>query len=198
MIYFTADTHFSHTNIIKYCSRPFSDSIEMDKILIERWNEKVKPDDIIYHLGDFAWLDKIELSKVVKQLNGQIFLIKGNHDKLQNQQYINCGFKWVGDYKKIKYSDQTIILCHYAMRTWEHSYRGSWMLFGHSHSILRDHFYYNENDKQYYPISKTMDVGVDTNNFYPYSFDEIHEIMKLQKISYEHVFIENDMKGKSC
>ena len=54
-IFFTSDTHFHHDNIIRFCNRPFKDVYHMDEELIKRWNEKVGPDDIIYHLGDFAW-----------------------------------------------------------------------------------------------------------------------------------------------
>ena len=57
-IWFTSDTHFSHCNIIKYCNRPFKDVDEMNKILIQNWNNVVRPDDIVWHLGDFALGDK--------------------------------------------------------------------------------------------------------------------------------------------
>ena len=53
--FFVSDTHFNHTNIIKYCNRPFNNADEMDAALIKNWNTKVPKDGIVYHLGDFAW-----------------------------------------------------------------------------------------------------------------------------------------------
>ena len=54
-IRFTSDTHFGHNNIIKFCKRPWKTTEEMNEALIERWNSVVKPDDIVFHLGDFAF-----------------------------------------------------------------------------------------------------------------------------------------------
>jgi len=77
MIWLISDTHFYHKNIIKYCGRPFIDVFDMNKKLIENWNNKVKKDDIVIHLGDFG---RKNIFDIRKQLNGTIFLIRGNHD----------------------------------------------------------------------------------------------------------------------
>ena len=53
-IFFTADTHWGHRNIIRYCQRPFADVEEMNEALITNWNSTVGKDDIVFHLGDFA------------------------------------------------------------------------------------------------------------------------------------------------
>ena len=102
--YITSDTHFNHSNIIKYCNRPFHDIYEMNQAIIDRWNSIVNDNDIVYHLGDFAFIrrDNLELSyaqqlrqqirEFVDRLNGKIILIKGNHDKLSNFQAEECGF----------------------------------------------------------------------------------------------------------
>jgi len=80
MIWFTADHHFNHANIIKYCNRPFSSVDEMNNELVRRWNEVIKPDDTVYHLGDFT-LEGVEtFYKFFMQLNGKILIIPGGHD----------------------------------------------------------------------------------------------------------------------
>ena len=80
-IYFWADPHFGHANIMKYCSRPFQSVEEMNEVLVARWNARVKPGDNIYVLGDFMWArrrDDIEM--MLSRLNGNKFLVIGNHD----------------------------------------------------------------------------------------------------------------------
>ena len=83
-IYFTSDTHFDHSNIIKYCSRPFKDVNHMNQLLITRWNETVPENGHVYHLGDFAFHNSVEqLEALRSRLNGKITLILGNHDNFK-------------------------------------------------------------------------------------------------------------------
>lgn len=170
-IFFTADHHFGHENIIKFCNRPFADAKEMNEALIQRWNEKIKKNDIVYHLGDFGLMHKENLAAILEQLNGKIHLIQGNHEgaAIQNKNK----FVWVKDYHELKVKDpdcengvQRIILFHYAMRTWRGLGRGNWHLYGHSHGSLPD----LENQL-------CFDVGVDCHDFYPLSYDEVKAIM---------------------
>lgn len=81
-IFYISDTHFSHANIIRYCDRPFRDTDEMDELLIQRWNEVVKPSDHVWHLGDLTMHRQIGQIKyrVLDRLNGHKRLILGNHD----------------------------------------------------------------------------------------------------------------------
>jgi len=53
--WFSADDHFGHGNIIKYCNRPFKDSNDMNSSLIRNWNQRVKPEDTVFHVGDFCF-----------------------------------------------------------------------------------------------------------------------------------------------
>ena len=92
-----SDTHFGHENIIKYCNRPFSSVEEMDARMIKLWNNVVKKNDIVYHLGDFGVGNKEYISKIVSKLNGRIFLILGNHDSHPVKWYYDCGFARVYD-----------------------------------------------------------------------------------------------------
>ena len=71
MIYYTADTHFGHKNIIKYCERPFKSASHMDEVIIKNWNAIVKPEDTIFHLGDFSMEKNPErIEKWLSRLNG--------------------------------------------------------------------------------------------------------------------------------
>jgi len=154
--FFTADEHYGHLNIIKYCDRPFRTVEEMDDEIIRRHNEVVGIDDVVYHLGDFTLRDAQAAENYRRRLNGRHYFLKGSHDN------------WLpSDYNKmvvIKIGDHTITMCHYAMRTWQASHYNSWQLFGHSHGKLLG-------------IGKQMDVGVDTHGFYPYSFEDVYKIM---------------------
>lgn len=77
MIYITSDMHLGHSNIIRYCNRPYKDKHEMDIDLIERWNSIINPEDTIYQLGDFSFGNP---NKYMRFLNGNIISIRGNHD----------------------------------------------------------------------------------------------------------------------
>ena len=79
-IYFIADTHFNHKNILEYCNRPFADVEEMNKILVNNWNDTVKHDDIVYMLGDFCMGNKHEIKKFTEKLNGRKYLCKSNSE----------------------------------------------------------------------------------------------------------------------
>ena len=78
-VYFTSDTHFGHSNIMRFCQRPFSDVTDMNNCLIENWNNKVGKDDIIFHLGDFAMGGSNLWNGILERLNGHKILILGNH-----------------------------------------------------------------------------------------------------------------------
>ena len=80
-VFLTSDTHFGHTNVIRYCNRPFKTIEEMNEALIARWNSRVSVCSTVYHLGDFAMGPRQDLQPFRKALNGKIILIKGNHDR---------------------------------------------------------------------------------------------------------------------
>ena len=77
----TSDTHYGHENIIAYCNRPYSSAAEMNFDMIRRWNDIVAPEDLVYHLGDFAMGDPAGWPKYRAALHGRIILVRGNHDK---------------------------------------------------------------------------------------------------------------------
>lgn len=163
-IYFTADTHFHHKNVIRLCDRPFSSIEEMDRKLIENINERVKKEDTLYILGDFSFTAKP--AEYLSQINGNVVRVKGSHDYDIKEPYIiKLQPKGLLD----EYgTQQLIVLCHYSMRTWERSHYGSWCLWGHSHNNLE-------------PYGLSFDVGVDAWNYYPVSLEEVAEKMATLK-----------------
>lgn len=170
-IWFTSDTHHGHTNIIKYCNRPFQGHEEMDIALLENFNSVIKPGDRLYHLGDVSY-STYDISKFYKKLNCKdIQLIKGNHDGLRNSEYVSkMGLRWVGDYKELRLDDIKVVLFHYAMLSWHGRGNGAIQLFGHSHGKLQG-------------VGRSMDVGVDTNNYFPYNWEDIKA--RMQPIPYK-------------
>jgi calcineurin-like phosphoesterase family protein len=95
-IYFIADTHFGHKNIIKYENRPFPDVLTMDAKLIENWNAIVNDDDTVYILGDFTLKYNFDIvQNLCHSLKGHKILIRGNHDSLTKENYLAAGFSAV-------------------------------------------------------------------------------------------------------
>ena len=174
MIFFTSDTHFNHKAIISYCSRPFESVEEMNDRLIDNWNQVVKPNDTVYHLGDFA-LYCNDVEQIRKKLNGKINLIQGNHDRSKIGKY----FDWFGPQLRINYKKQDIILNHYPLLTYAGCYTNTWNLFGHVHTLKVPNGN-PDTTRMNYLLPLQYDVGVDNNNFTPVSFDEVYEIINKQ------------------
>jgi len=84
-IWVISDTHFGHTNILKYSNRPFKDTEEMDWAMVKRWNSVVQPQDKVYHLGDVYFGSKERVDNILSSLNGRKRLILGNHDNGKDQ-----------------------------------------------------------------------------------------------------------------
>ena len=172
-IWLTADTHFHHKNIIKYCKRPFDSVEEMNERLIDNWNVCVGSDDFVYHLGDFGFGKARELGDIRIRLNGSIVLILGNHDL-----HVSAG-KWldeVGMSAVLTCSSlDDLWLCHYP-RGDEYPLKGGdrlkrplndelWALTGHVHDKWRIK-------------DKCLNVGVDVQGFKPISLAEAKKQIK--------------------
>lgn len=99
-IWFSSDLHLWHSNIIKYCNRPFDDANQMTERLRELHNERVKPEDKWYHLGDLTMLrNKNTFQGIIdemKKWNGHKRTILGNHDHLPLEVYTQIFEKIVG------------------------------------------------------------------------------------------------------
>jgi calcineurin-like phosphoesterase family protein len=95
-IFFIADLHLGHSNILKYESRPFKDIYEQDKIFIENWNRIIKKQYFVYILGDVSFYPKEKTIEVLNRFNGRKVLIMGNHDRHKSPQYwMDVGFERV-------------------------------------------------------------------------------------------------------
>jgi calcineurin-like phosphoesterase family protein len=147
-----ADTHFSHSAVIRMCQRPFRDVKEMDDAMIAGWNAVVRRDDTVIHLGDFAHRATDDrLPKIFGALNGHKHLILGNHDAKATQ---TLAWESVRDIAYASIDSQNVVLCHYAMRTWPKIRRGALMLYGHSHGRLPGNV-------------QSADIGVDVMGWSP-------------------------------
>lgn len=143
----------------------------MHEDIVKKWNSKISKEDIVYNLGDFIFNDKWMPQDLISRLNyKELHLIRGNHDHSQTLKKFGNHITSVALFADININNQDISLCHYPLRSWKGSYRGAWNLHGHTHGRLP-------------PIGKQLDVGVDSHNFSPWSFDEIKEYMKLRTMA---------------
>ena len=159
-VFFTSDHHFGHAAVIGMCDRCFMSVEAMDAAMIESWNAVVRPRDVVWHLGDFAFrCDPERLRKIFNMLHGQKHLIIGNHDR---KATLDLPWTSAGDAAHITVDGQRIHLSHYAHRVWPGQYRGAIHLYGHSHGRLPGN-------------SMTMDVGVDNVGYLPLTLTHIRE-----------------------
>ena len=176
MIWFTSDLHLDHFNAIGHSNRPYSSAQQMNEDIIKKWNKKIQPMDTVYVLGDVCWgwnSDKIK--ETFDRMNGIKYLIIGNHDKLGPHQKSNVWAEIV-PYKRILIEDKRVILSHYPIFEWDCAWHNSIHLYGHCHGHL------NLADfTKLAPHKNTycMDVGVDTNNYEPYSWEDIKKILNI-------------------
>lgn len=180
-VFFTSDTHFGHSNIIKYCQRPFNSAEHMDEVLINNWNEVVSPKDIVFHLGDFCFGNDKEWIKILQRLNGTKYLILGNHDlkKIANSSLIQDYFADINMQMRVVVDKQKILLNHYPFLCFEGGYQNVWQLFGHVHSSK--HSTGLDKERLVYIFPTQYDVGVDNNNYRPVSFAQVSQIITEQQ-----------------
>lgn len=161
--YWTADTHFGHGNIIKYCNRPFSSLQEMDLSIIRNWNAKVKKDDTVFLVGDFNFCQSGEAPDAPKksyeyyksQLNGNIIFLRGSHDKQNKVKTIIRSIS-------ILYGGYSIYITH-DPRHANPNYQLNFV--GHVHNKWK---FSNLSKK-----SDLINIGVDVWDFKPVNINEI-------------------------
>ncbi len=168
-IFFTADSHFGHENIIKYCCRPFKSLEQMNKNLIHNWNQRVKPEDVVYFLGDFCFKNSKNGKKGegmtenynfwLSQLNGNVIFLKGNHDRRNslNTKLKSC---------VIEIGGGLVYLCHNPI---DYNKDCKINLVGHVHEKWKIK---RENGVI------LVNVGVDQWNFRPVTWEEILKVIR--------------------
>lgn len=169
---YIADLHLGHRNCIQFDHRPFSDIDEMDRALIKLWNDRVNDDDHVYILGDVIYRSGRDAAWYLRQLKGHKHLIVGNHDQklLQNENAMKY-FESVDNLLEItdafNYESVQVVLCHYPMLEWNHSFHGSYHIFGHIHANV---------DSTAWCMSKldhALNAGCMINNYAPASLREL-------------------------
>ena len=157
--FFTADTHFGHAGARALYHRPFASVAAMDATLVERWNAVVRPDDEVWHLGDFA-VRHPDPAAVLARLHGTKHLVPGNNDPASVRAL--PGWVSVCPLVEVECDGAKLVLCHYALRTWPGQGRGALNLHGHSHGRLK-------------PLPRQFDVGVDVRDYRPARLDELRK-----------------------
>jgi calcineurin-like phosphoesterase family protein len=166
-IYFTADLHLNHTNIIKYENRPYSTIEEMNESLIENWNRVVAKDtDEVYILGDFAISSGDKANGYLHRLRGKKYLVLGNHDSFAKDKGFDATLvEWVKDYYVLRHNKMKFVLFHYPIAVWDSQDRGAIHLYGHIHS---------KQHHQAVPLLKNaFNVGVDVCGYAPVGVEDI-------------------------
>lgn len=195
-VFFISDTHFGHRAMVEqwrknpYTGLRFLDKEHMDEHLIAEWNTVVPKNGIVFHLGDVSFRNQRETAEILCELNGEIHLIDGNHDKGINgaardifrsiNPYLELSIRVEGRTTPIK-----IVLCHYPILSWNGMHHGSWHVHGHSHGNLVS------------GRGKRLDVGVDCNLVTPYlrplTFEEVADYMSLQDFeAVDHHYRKDD------
>ena len=176
-VFFTSDTHFGNSSILSIRNRPFDDIEEMNKALIESWNRVVGKNDMVFHLGDFAFGGAAVWNWFLDQLNGRIVLVVGNHDKHHLRPEVLGRFELVSSEVFVIIDNQPIFLNHHPFMSNGESHGKAWQLFGHVHTRGNG----QDNDKGPLLMDTQYDVGVDNNNYTPISFSRVKEIINAQQ-----------------
>jgi calcineurin-like phosphoesterase family protein len=155
-VFFTSDTHFGDHRVLNIWRRPYRSVDEMNEAIIARWNARVRPEDEIWHLGDFASGTR-GASAILARLNGRKHLVTGNNDSSGVRE-----LPWTSlqAYAELTVEGTMLVLCHYPFRTWNRINRGSVNLHGHSHGRLSS-------------MKRQFDVGVDARGFRPVTLREL-------------------------
>ncbi|NEU12624.1 metallophosphoesterase [Methylobacterium sp. BTF04] len=162
--FFTADTHFGDAALVQRRRGLFGSVEGHDEALIARWNAVVKPEDEIWHLGDFAAdASRSHCAAVFARLNGMKRLVRGNHDT--NRVLELPWYEPPMESARITVTDaegqpRRLFLSHYPHRSWPGFWRETRHLYGHTHACLAD-------------TSRSCDVGADACDYRPINLADV-------------------------
>ena len=184
--YYIADTHFGHDNVRSYDKEDrFATKEERDNLIITNWNNTVGMEDNIYILGDFSWYNNLKTLDILRNLNGNKYLIRGNHDhKMLKNRDIQKEFIIIKDYMEINDSGKTIVLSHYPLVSFKNHLRGSYHFYGHVHNS-QEYIFTLELKQQLEDFwgkeINSYNVGIMMNyiNYCPRTLEEITGVSKM-------------------
>jgi len=168
--FFTSDTYFGRVNAISLFKRPFSDVEEMNIEIVKKWNSKVGRNDIVYHLGNFAW-DPITASFAIELLNGKIFFLTGNSDdSLQEVLTKNHRNKKIIKDQIIELPELNAVASHYPLEIWNGKDFDVIHFHGHSPELKTD-----------LKNSLRINCCIDNWDYYPVEYSTVLDIIKTIK-----------------
>lgn len=142
MRYYIADSHFFHENLnARMDCRGFANVETMNTYMLKQWNAKVRKNDDVVILGDLSWGNADETNALLKQLNGRLYLIQGNHDRFgKDNKYDTSRFVWIKPYAELQDNKRKVVLSHYPIMCYNGQYHvndkgepKTYMLYGHVH-----------------------------------------------------------------
>lgn len=189
----TSDLHFGHKNIMNFepVNRARFQRIEdMDGIMIKEWNDVVQAEDDVYILGDVAFRSPADSAAILRQLNGFLHLIPGNHDRknLEHEIFRQCFYAIHSDIYELDYQmpenplfkgtgRERIVMCHYPIAEWNGCHRGAVHFYGHLHS--------NKIGGEFDQL-RTLNVGMDATGRIVMPIEEAIATAKKGKIKGHH------------
>jgi calcineurin-like phosphoesterase family protein len=188
MIYYIADTHFGHENIMKRSKRPFESVAEMDRAIIGNINSVVSKHDDLYILGDFCHWNKEVCypSDYLSKINGHKHFILGNHDRnILRDKYAARYLEEIMPYAEIKDGDKKVVLSHFPMAEWNGYFTGAYHIHGHIHNSFNNPvFGYMAG------LERCYNAGVDVIGFTPRTLDELMQ-MREKGLLYGECYKDN-------
>ncbi len=181
----TSDLHFGHANIIRYCDRPFADAEEMNRGLIERWNDTVDDGDEIWVLGDVALGTIDETLPLVRQLRGTKILVAGNHDRCWAgwgakaepwiDTYLDAGFADIRQgIVDITFDGAAAIACHFPYEGDSHDDDRFVPMRPRDHGLVLLHGHVHE---RWRVEGRQINVGADVWDFRPVTDAQLAEAL---------------------